>query len=129
MPPTITDAKRSYNILVKWLRYPKLDVSWEPAENVHALKLMLAVYKEHPAAAKSIKFEGISVKRGEATGPKSYADPHNPLLKCLSSPVLQVSMTSCILTRTAFLNPCCHRRTHQSIMKMPTIKKMNTDNL
>jgi hypothetical protein len=121
--------KKELQYLVKWLGYPESDISWEPVENVHAPKLTLAFHKEHPAAAKGIKFEDISVEGGEATGPKSRADPHNPLSKCPNNPVLQVSTTSCILTKTAFPNPCCHRCTHQSTMKMPTVKKMNTDNL
>jgi hypothetical protein len=122
-------CKKGLQYLVKWLRYPESDMSWEPVENIHVPRLMLAFHKEHPTAAKGIKCKNVLMKGGEAAGPKSYSNPSETSAKCQNSLVCSASITSYTLTRTAFLSLCCHHHTRQSIMKVLPHERARDNNL
>jgi len=61
--------KEGLQYLIKWVGYPEAENSWEPAENIHALKLAWEFHKRYLRAVRNIKLECILVPEGRPSNP------------------------------------------------------------
>src|SRR6266851_234621 len=76
-------CKKRLQYLIKWVGYPKVDSSWELAENVHALRLIQKFQRDQPTATKGIRCENGVNKEQKSTTSLSLVNQSTSSLSCL----------------------------------------------
>jgi hypothetical protein len=117
-------CKEGLQYLIKWVGYPEAENSWEPAENIHTLKLAQEFHKRYPRAVRNIKLEHIPVPEGRPSNPHPVASRAETPLPCLKNRASPASMTLCTQRKTVSLTLHCHRPYRPStVMAMSLMKE------
>ena len=94
--------------LVKWVGYPESEVSWEPAENLQAPRLVHRFHKDNPAAAKGIKCAERPQKQRRHQRISASSLPCSASKLCPKEQLCRASMTWPTPVKAACTTPCRH---------------------